>query len=185
ESDEASVPFGADGAGNALGEGAVALLLESEESARARGARPLARVAGAAGPGEGSEALLGACGDALARTGASPSDVSLVAAGAAGGSADGAEADALATFLHARTVPVCAPRGSVGESFGAAGLLQVAVAAWALAEGRAFPLVPDAPRRLPAPLRPAPGAEPIEGRAALATGLGLEGQSAAVAVVRA
>ncbi|HUP20919.1 MAG TPA: beta-ketoacyl synthase N-terminal-like domain-containing protein [Gemmatimonadota bacterium] len=50
----ASRPFDADRDGNVLGEGAAALVLEAEPPARARGARPYARLAGFAARAAGT-----------------------------------------------------------------------------------------------------------------------------------
>lgn len=139
----ASRPFSADRDGFVIGEGAAALVLESAESAAARGARPLARIEGYGAslnawrvtdsPPDGGGAVE-AMAAALDDAGWDPASVDVVVAhGTSTPSNDGAETVAIRRVLGARAdeLAVLAPKSAMGHLTAASagvGLL-VAVAA--------------------------------------------------------
>ncbi len=135
---ETARPFDRRRNGFVLAEGATALMLESEETARRRGARPLARLRGAAsafdprapatGWGPGPEALAPALGRWLEAAGG---DIDAVVCGASGAVAgDRLEAQLLAAVWGSRALPpLLAPKAVLGEFGGA----QLAAAVLALA----------------------------------------------------
>lgn len=153
---EASRPFEADRKGFVLAEGSALLVLESAESARARGVRPLARFLGwghsadahnlAQPPGDGAGAVR-AMRAALRMAGCSPSDVDYVHAHATGTqTGDLAEARALHTVFHGDPPPVSATKSMTGHMVGAAGSMGAAVAVLSLADGILPPTINhDAP----------------------------------------
>jgi 3-oxoacyl-[acyl-carrier-protein] synthase II len=120
-------------------EGATVLVLEREEDAARRGARPLARVAGwgsafdpSAPPhgwGEGKAGLARALGRSLARAGAALPEVERIVSGASGARAgDRLEARTLrAAWGEAPLPPLVAPKAVTGEHGG--GFLAAAVLA--------------------------------------------------------
>jgi len=141
-----SVPFDPSSTGFTLGEGAALLVLEAEESAAARGAKPLAIIRGQAGGfgiQGGSEArdevLSRVIREALEDAGVGPRDLAAVSASASGLPAtDRAEAEGLAHALGegGASLPVTAIKSMLGESLGASGALQAAVLLKSLAENQ-------------------------------------------------
>jgi 3-oxoacyl-[acyl-carrier-protein] synthase II len=132
----ASRPFDATRDGFVVGEGAGILVLETEEHARARGARILAELAGygasadahhmtepePTGAGQ-SAAIAGALADA----GASAADVDYVNAHATSTPVgDAAETTAIKLALGERAmqIPVSSTKGATGHCFGAAGAIE-------------------------------------------------------------
>jgi 3-oxoacyl-(acyl-carrier-protein) synthase len=167
-----------------LGEGAALLVMESMESAKARGAKVDALVVGAAatcGAPEHAGSLLHASSDAMERAisaaladaGAARGEVSLVVSGVAqpGVFAD-AELAGISRVLD--SVPVVAPKAMLGETLGAGGAMGMAAAiAW----------MSGAPvRRVLRGEAPPPGASlPTT----VVTALGYYGNAAAVVLRRA
>lgn len=144
---EAPRPFAAGRDGFLLGEGAVLLMLEEHESARARGAKILAEVVGQAnafdprrGADEASavDAAARAIEVALSEAGIEPAAVDAVSAGANGSPAgDRAEALALWRVFGERSahLPVTAVKAMLGEALGASGAYQTAALLVALERG--------------------------------------------------
>ena len=137
-------PFDAARAGLVLGEGAAALVLESESHARRRGARPLAELAGY---GSSCDALhlsrpdaagqLRAMQAALADAGLQPAQIGYVNAhGTATDIGDAAEAQSLAALFGPRGVPVSATKALHGHLLGGGGALELVAAVQALRRGR-------------------------------------------------
>ncbi|MBA2962947.1 MULTISPECIES: beta-ketoacyl-[acyl-carrier-protein] synthase family protein [Ramlibacter] len=135
---QACRPFGAGRSGLVLGEGAAALVLERPASARARGARPLAILAGYGSNCDAAPSLVHPQADgeadamrqALADAGAPADAVGLVNAHGTGTDAgDVAEAEALAAvFGTGRAAPaVCATKSHHGHLLGAAGAMEAVV----------------------------------------------------------
>lgn len=140
-------PFDRRRAGLNLGEGAAFLVLEPEEVARGRGASPIAELRGWA---VGSEAhhITNPEGDgrtaarvmraALARAGLAPTDLDYVNAhGTATPLNDAMETLALRACLgpEVERVLVSSSKGQLGHTLGAAGAIEAAVAALAVANG--------------------------------------------------
>ncbi|RPE27594.1 beta-ketoacyl synthase N-terminal-like domain-containing protein [Kitasatospora cineracea] len=144
-------PFGSDAAGFVPAEGGAMFVVEDEHTARLRGARPRARIAGhtatftgAARWADSRQGLAHAIRGALAEARCAPDEVDVVFADALGvPEADRAEALALADALgeHAERVPVTAPKAGLGRAHCGAPALDVAAAVLALEHG----LVPPTP----------------------------------------
>lgn len=190
-------PFRPDRTGLSIGEGAGALLLETDARARARGARPLAVLAGASSTcdsfhmtaphpeGRGAGAALSA---ALADAQAGPADVAFVNTHGTGTPHnDGAEWHALGRAMgeDAGRVPVTATKGSVGHLLGACGALEAVLSIRALAAGEVPPTPGDEPVDPEAPVDLVQGApRPLGDRRGIALSLNLAfgGANAAVAI---
>ncbi len=152
--DSASRPFDAERNGFVLSEGSCALILESEEHARARGARVYAEVAGygasadayhiTAPDPKGSGATL-AMRWALADAGEEPSAVTYVNAhGTSTSLNDASETAAIKAALGeeiAHRVAVSSTKSMTGHMLGAAGAVEGAVCALAIAHGRIPPTI--------------------------------------------
>lgn len=133
-----SKPYSMDKPGFVLGEGSVSLILETETSAKKRGAEKYAEVAGCAmthhavefGTVSGSEdALVRAIEQACADAGITPADIDAVSGFADGHKViDGLELSAYGRVLK-KDIPVFAVRETIGEARAAAGTMQAAYAA--------------------------------------------------------
>ena len=149
----ASRPFDAQRDGFVLSEGAVTLIVESEEHAEARGARIYCELAGAGASDDafhitapdpkGSGAAL-AMRWALQDAGAQPEDVTYINAhGTSTPLNDAAESAAIKGVLgdHARRVAVSSTKSMTGHMLGAAGAIEGAVCALAIATGKIPPTI--------------------------------------------
>jgi 3-oxoacyl-[acyl-carrier-protein] synthase II len=184
EKKDAPANDGTSPGGTKLGEGAVLLATESPGSARRRGARALAELAGYGtafvAPAASSlvhaseEAMDRAIKGALADAGVRPEQLELVVSGVSGLRLfDEAELTAIGRHV-AGGVPVSAPKLFLGETLGAGGGMGMAAAiAWMNAEGAPslHPLV-RGKDRASAP------------RTVLVTSLGYYGNASAVVVRR-
>ncbi|WP_229397674.1 ketosynthase chain-length factor [Micromonospora okii] len=145
----AYLPFSADAAGYVPGEGGALFVVESAESARARGARPrYGVVAGYAAtfdppPGSGREpSLRRAIEAALADARVAPADVDVVFADAVGlPELDAAEARALAAVFGPYGVPVTVPKTMTGRLGAGGAALDVANALLSIRDGVLPPTV--------------------------------------------
>lgn len=138
-------PFDKNRLGLNLGEGAAFLVLERADSARARGARPLAELRGWAmgaeahhitNPESSGATAASVMAAACARAGLPPHQLDYVNAhGTATPLNDAMEAAALRTFLgeHASRVPVSSSKGQMGHTLGAAAAIEAAICVAALA----------------------------------------------------
>jgi 3-oxoacyl-[acyl-carrier-protein] synthase II len=149
DGERACRPFAADRAGFALGEGAAALVLETEDHARARGATAPAWLSGYATncdashitqpePRSQARAMTAALQDA----GLTPADIGHVNAhGTATVAGDAAEAQALRQ-VFAQPPAVTATKALMGHLLGAGGALELVATLSALAR-QAVPPTPD------------------------------------------
>ncbi|WP_432995233.1 beta-ketoacyl-[acyl-carrier-protein] synthase family protein [Dactylosporangium sp. CA-233914] len=141
-------PFSAHRRGLLLGDGAGAVVLESADSARARGVEPVARLAGWGRAGDAyhpcqphpqGRGMARAIAGALRRAGLTPEALGYVNAHGSGtAQSDAAEALALRAALgeHAVSVPVSSTKALHGQALEASGVLELAVTVHALRGGR-------------------------------------------------
>jgi 3-oxoacyl-[acyl-carrier-protein] synthase II len=136
-----------------LGEGAAFLVLEPEDAARARGARPLAELRGFAvgaeahhitnPEGEGVSAAR-VMSEAIARAGLTPADIDYVNAhGTATSLNDAMEAAAIARCFGAEAsrVAVSSSKGQIGHTLAAAGAIEAAISVMAIQRGMLPPTI--------------------------------------------
>ena len=138
-------PFDRDRDGMVLGEGGALLLIETEEHAKARGARPLARLMAAGITSDGydyvepepsGESAADAMVRAVELAGLTPADVGHVNAHATGTRAgDLAEAHAIRRAFGGHTPAVYAAKAALGHSLGAAGAIEAVLTVQALRDG--------------------------------------------------
>ncbi|MBF6437413.1 KasA/KasB family beta-ketoacyl-ACP synthase [Nocardia cyriacigeorgica] len=142
EPERASRPFDRDRDGFVFGEAGALVVLESERHARARGARPHARVLGAgitsdayhivASEPEGNGAAR-AMRKAISTAGLTDSDIQHVNAHATSTSiGDASEANAITAVTP--TASIYAPKSALGHSIGAVGALETIITALTLRE---------------------------------------------------
>jgi 3-oxoacyl-[acyl-carrier-protein] synthase-1 len=135
-------PFDLARSGSTMGEGAAALVLETEEAARVRGASVLGEVLGAGFASDGLGLLpIGADGEGLARaiTGAleaarlRPEEVGMIVAHGNGTrNSDVSEANAIGRVFGPAMPPVTAFKWAFGHLLAASGILETVVAIAAL-----------------------------------------------------
>jgi 3-oxoacyl-[acyl-carrier-protein] synthase II len=136
EAQHACRPFGSARTGLVIGEGAAAMVLESERHARARSAKPLALLAGYGTTCDAGSLVLpqapgqvAAMQQALADAGLSAAAIDTVNAHATGtDSGDIVEAQALAQVFGERSIPpISATKSMHGHLLGAAGAMEAAM----------------------------------------------------------
>ena len=144
EPERASRPFDKDRDGFVFGEAGAMMIIETEEHAKARGAKPLARLMGSGitsdafhmvAPASDGLRAGGAMKRAMEQAGLSPKDISHVNAHATSTSiGDIAEAQAIrvAGVEHAA---VYAPKSALGHSIGAVGALESILTVLAVRDG--------------------------------------------------
>lgn len=192
--DQTCRPFDDARQGLVLGEGAAALVLETEAHARARGATPLAELAGyghsvdaahlsrpdAAGQ---TRAMLAALQDA----GLAPAEVGYVNAhGTATEVGDAIEAASLQAVFGTRAVPVSATKALHGHLIGAGGALELVATVQALQRGLLPASAHVRSSRLAEQLDLIQGeARPSRARAALSNSFAFGGSNVTLAVRRA
>jgi 3-oxoacyl-[acyl-carrier-protein] synthase-1 len=135
-------PFDVAHNGSLMGEGAGALVLETEDAARERGATVLGTVLGCGHGGdalgllpirENGAGLVRAICDALADAQLQPGDVGMIVAHGNGTpNSDVSEAHALRTVFGASMPPVTAFKWAIGHLLAASGMLEAALAIEAL-----------------------------------------------------
>lgn len=144
--DEASRPFDADRDGLVVSEGAGVVILESEESARRRGARPHAEMRGGAYLCNGThmsqssaETMVEVMRTALDRARMSEGEIGYVNAHAtATRQGDQEEAEAIGR-LFGRSTPVSSLKGNLGHSLAACGALEAIASVKTMEKGLIFP----------------------------------------------
>jgi 3-oxoacyl-[acyl-carrier-protein] synthase II len=191
----ASRPFDAERSGFVLSEGAATLILESEDHARARGARIYCEVAGygasddahhiTAPDPKGTGATL-AMRWALRDAGAEPQDVSYINAhGTSTQLNDAAETVAIKAALGeeiAHRVAVSSTKSMTGHMLGAAGAVEGAVCALAITHGTVPPTIHYATPDPDCDLDVVPNeARRMDVTLALSNSFGFGGQNACIA----
>jgi 3-oxoacyl-[acyl-carrier-protein] synthase II len=149
----ASRPFEAGRDGFIIGEGAGALVLETLEHARGRGARILAELAGYGASGDayhitapepsGVGAQI-AMRSALADAGVEPGDVDYINAhGTSTPHNDATETAAIKALFgdHAYEMPISSTKSMVGHLLGAAGATEAVISAMVVREGKIPPTI--------------------------------------------
>jgi len=146
---ERCTPFAANRKGMLLGEGAAFLLLESLQSARRRGARVYAAIAGyglscdahhIATPEDSGRGAATAMALALQHSGLSPEDVGYVSAHGTGTPAnDLAESQACRTVFGSRLPFISSLKALLGHALGAASALEAVASVMSLRDQRLIP----------------------------------------------
>ncbi|TDR93524.1 beta-ketoacyl-ACP synthase [Enterovirga rhinocerotis] len=146
-------PFAKNRDGFIMGEGAGALVLESAESARARGATILGYVLGAGEKGDGfhrtrsspdGRPIIDAIRDAIADAGLAPDDIDYVNAHGTGTPEnDKMEALGLMAVLGERmkSVPISSNKSMIGHTLTAAGAIEAALSLMTILNGRLPPTI--------------------------------------------
>jgi len=189
-------PFDAARDGSLMGEGAGAVMVESEASARQRGAAVLGRVLGSGhatesqgllairDDGEGPKAAILA---ALADAGVEARDIGMIVAHGNGTPAsDASEAAAILEVFGAQGPPVTAFKWAIGHLIAAAGAIETVIALEALRRG-VVPGIPVLDRIDPAfaSLPVSRESRKTAGDVALVLSRGFGGTDAALVVARA
>jgi 3-oxoacyl-[acyl-carrier-protein] synthase II len=150
---KASRPFDADRDGFVFGEGAVLMVVESAEHARARGAKPYGTIAGGAltsdafhmsAPEPSGRFAAGAIASALKRAGVAPGEVDYVCAhGTSTRINDRVETQAIRQAFGdaADGLMVSSPKSMVGHLIGAAGALSAMTCLLAMRDGVVPPTI--------------------------------------------
>jgi 3-oxoacyl-[acyl-carrier-protein] synthase II len=150
---EASRPFDLDRDGFVMGEGAGAVVVESLEHARRRGAVPLAEVIGygatndayhLSAPAENGAGAAACMRLALSDAGITPAQVDyLNAHGTSTALNDASETAAIKTVMgeHAYRIPVSSTKSMTGHLLGAAGAVEAVFCVLALQEGLLPPTI--------------------------------------------
>jgi 3-oxoacyl-[acyl-carrier-protein] synthase II len=140
-------PFSAGRRGLLLGDGVGAVVIESQESARARRAQPLARIVGWGRTGDAyhpcqphpeGHGMARAVSAALGRAGIAADDLGYINAHGSGtGQSDPAESNALRLALGGavETVPVSSTKSLHGQTLEASGVLELIVTIVAAGQG--------------------------------------------------
>lgn len=188
-----SRPFDANRDGFVIGEGGGALVLETEEHARARGAVIYGELLGCANntdaynpvsprpEGDGAAACMRL---ALAQAGLTPADIGYVNAhGTATIAGDAAESKAIRQVFGDYDVPVSSTKGATGHMMGAGGVTEVIACLKAMETGLLPPSIhcetQDEACRVNLITRP-DGHKPV--RIAMSNALGFGGQNSSVIV---
>jgi len=185
-------PFGTDRDGAAAGEGSALWMLETEETARARGVNPWFEICGFGtahdaheimgyqARGEGATA---AVEQALAETGITADEIGCIVAGANGSrTGDAMEARALRNVFGARLemIPVSAPKAAIGEAMGASGAFCAVTAGLALQRQEAPPTAGFTTTDSALQLSSKP--QPFQGEYALIDAFSCDGNNAALVI---
>jgi len=195
----ASRPFDANRAGFVMGEGAGVLLLESEEHARARGARIYCELAGYAAncdafhitaPHPEGEGMADCLSSAMSSAGVAPTDVQYINAhGTSTPLNDKFETMAYKRVFgdHAHQIKISSTKGAIGHLLGAAGGVEAAICCKVLETSQVPPTInyetPDPDCDLDyVPNQKYVSEEPLE--VAISDNLGFGGHNAALVFKR-
>jgi 3-oxoacyl-[acyl-carrier-protein] synthase II len=194
---KASRPFDAGRDGFVPCEGAGAILLESEEHARARGARIYAELAGfgcssdafhVVAPPEDGEGAARAIGEAIADSGFDLADFSYVNAHATSTLlGDTAETNALKSVFgdHARNLAISATKSLIGHGLGASGGMETVAAIKTIETGIIHPTINQETPDPTCDLDYVPNvARKAEVRVALKNSFGFGGQNSCLVISR-
>lgn len=194
---KASRPFDAGRDGFVPCEGAGALLLESEEHARRRGARIHAELAGfgctadafhVVAPPEDGEGAARAMREALADAGLPAGAIGYINAHATSTPAgDTAETNAIKAVFgeRARAIPISATKSLIGHGLGASGAMETVAAVRTLASGMAHPTVNLETPDPTCDLDYVPeGARAVDARAVMKNSFGFGGQNSCLVLAR-
>lgn len=145
EPSRACRPFNVDRSGFIIGEGAGALVLETAEHARSRGARPIAIIAGYARGADPTgladmdpqgRPLTSVIRRCLTRAQVRPRQIAFIKAhGTATQQNDVAESAAIRAVFDGRCPPVISLKGHFGHCLGASGAIETAICVKAMAAG--------------------------------------------------
>ena len=183
-------PFAPDRDGTVLGEGSALLVLETEEAAIRRGAKPFLEVCGFGSSHDAhsidsfnvrAAGATSAIRLALQAAGIEPDEIGFIIASASGSrTGDAMEAHALENVFGKRLadIPICAPKAAFGESLGASGALLAVTAGIALQRNT---VPPTAGFEASEPgLRLSSSPQPFKGNYALVNCFGCDGNNAAL-----
>ncbi len=190
-------PFSVDRDGFVCGEGACALILETEEHARARGATVYGEVLGGritgdayhiTAPDPGGDGAARALTGAIKGAGLQPDDIDFVFAHGTGTALnDAGEAKALRRVFgdHVNAMKITSIKSMVGHALGAAGAQSAVAAVLALREGKIPPTINYTPD--PEIAVPIVGNEMVEadGRYAIVNAFGFGGQNVVAVLAKA
>ncbi len=139
-------PFDRSRDGTVLGEGAGALVLETRDAAKRRGAKICGEVLGSSVVAEASGVLsIREDGDGVSRairlalkdSGMHPDEIGMISAHGNGGKvSDASEARAFSEIFGASSIPVTGFKWSLGHTIAASGAIESVLALLCLAEGR-------------------------------------------------
>lgn len=140
-------PFDRDRDGTVCGEGAGALVLEAEETARARGAKILGEIIGYATTTDGghlaeseSPSIVACLENALDKSGVKPAEIDYINAHATGTVVgDVTEARAIQAVFGAHGAPVSSLKGAIGHTLGASCALELIATLRMAHEGTLLP----------------------------------------------
>jgi len=187
-------PFDRARSGLSLGDGAAALVLMTEERARreARDCVAVVRGWGASNdafhitsPDPDGSGLVSAIGQALSRSALNESDISAVSAHGTGTLYnDLMELTAFRRVFGGRRIPIYSVKGTIGHTTGAAGGIEVALAAKALAERTVPPTAGFKDPEQGAEGSVSASAVPLTGDVCLTTNSGFGGINAAIILER-
>jgi 3-oxoacyl-[acyl-carrier-protein] synthase II len=188
--EKASRPFSLSRDGFVMGDGAGALILESERHARARGARILGYVLGA---GEAADtfhrtrsspdgaAIVRCMERAIADAGLTPADIGYINAhGTSTPENDKMETMACRALFGSAAPPISSTKSMIGHTLSAAGAVEAAVCLLALRDQVLPPTINQDDVDPEIGMDTVPVARPHGFRAALSNSFGFGGQNAAV-----
>jgi 3-oxoacyl-[acyl-carrier-protein] synthase II len=183
-------PFDSNRDGLTLGEGAAALYFQSAERAAEQQRQPLAEVIGwgmsndathITAPARDGGGLIRAIEKALHLSGLKPRQIAAVSAHGTGTVFnDAMELTAIRQVFGDRSLPVYSVKGAIGHTLGAAGGIEIALAARALAEGSVPPTVGLQQVEPKAESLVSTDAQQISGQTLLTTNSGFGGINAAI-----